>query len=66
MPEKHEIGYRPGSGKKYDPNDPHFNPMHPPDGYPEDDLWKEWFGAEWEEEKAAWEREQREKQAKSK
>jgi len=35
-------GYRPGSSKKYDPNDPHFNPMHPPEGYPEDLLKGEW------------------------
>lgn len=35
-------GYRPGSGKKYDPNDPHFNPMHPPKGYPKDLLKGEW------------------------
>ncbi len=35
-------GYRPGSSKKYDPNDPHFNPMHPPDGYPMELLEAEW------------------------
>jgi hypothetical protein len=34
--------YRPGSGKKYDPKDPHFNPMHPPEGYPKELLEKEW------------------------
>ena len=65
MTKEHKIGYRPGSGKKYDPTDPHFNPMHPPEGYPDDMLWKEWFGADWEKEKAAWEKEQREKQAES-
>ena len=32
----------PGSGKDYDPNDPHFNPMHPPKGYPQDALEREW------------------------
>lgn len=66
MTDLRTIGWRPGSGKKYDPNDPHFNPMHPPDGYPEDALWQEWFGEDWEKEKAEWEREQREKQAESK
>lgn len=34
--------YRPGSGKKYNPDDPHFNPMHPPDGYPTELLEREW------------------------
>ena len=59
-------GWRPGSGKQHDPGDPHFNPMHPPEGYPIDELWKEWFGEDWEKEKAAWEQEQSEKQAESK
>ena len=66
MTDLHTVGWRPGSGKKYDPNDPHFNPLHPPDGYPEDALWQEWFGEDWEKEKAEWEREQRDKQAQSK
>lgn len=35
-------GWRPGSSKKYDPNNPHFNPMYPPEGYPKADLEKEW------------------------
>ncbi len=35
-------GYRLRSGKKYDPNDSHFNPMHLPKGYPEDLLKGEW------------------------
>jgi len=65
MTDLRTVGWRPGSGKKYDPNDPHFNPMHPPDGYPEDFLWQEWFGKDWEKEKAECEKEQREKQAKS-
>lgn len=65
MAEEQKAGWRPGSGKKYDPNDPHFNPMHPPEGYPTDLLWKEWFGDDWEKEKAEWEQEQREKQTKS-
>ncbi len=35
-------GYRPGSAKKYDPNDPHFDPLHPPEGYPKELLEGEW------------------------
>lgn len=61
MADQERIGYRPGSGKEYDPDDPHFSPMHPREGYPDDMLWKEWFGADWKEEKAKWEREQRAK-----
>ena len=35
-----------GSRKKYDPNDPHFNPMHPPDDTPKEvleDFWGETY-----------------------
>ena len=60
MTDKKKAGWRPGSGKKYDPNDPHLNPLHPPEGYPEDLQWKEWFGADWEKEKAEWEKEKKE------
>ncbi len=35
-------GWCPGSGKEYDPNDSHFNPFHPPRGYPRELLEKEW------------------------
>jgi len=35
-------GWKPGSAKEYDPNDLHFNPMHPPKGYPQDLLEAEW------------------------
>jgi len=35
-------GWKPGSAKEYDPGDPHFNPMHPPKGYPQDLLEAEW------------------------
>ncbi len=65
MAEEQKAGWRPGSGKKYDPNDPHFNPRHPPEDCPQDALWQEWFGKDWEKAKAEWEQEQREKQAKS-
>ena len=44
--------YRPTT-KKYDPDDPHFNPMHPPEGYPIELLEAEWgedSGDETEEE----------------
>jgi hypothetical protein len=43
-PKEHDpwAGWRPGSGKEYDPNDPHFDPMHPPKGYPKESLEKEW------------------------
>lgn len=34
-------GWHP-STKKYDPNDPHFNPMHPPKDTPKEVLEKEW------------------------
>ena len=61
MTDLRTVGWRPGSGKKYDRNDPHFNPMHPPEGYPEDALWKDWFVNDWQKEKEEWEREQREK-----
>ena len=27
-------GWRPNTGKKYDPNDPHFNPFYPPEDTP--------------------------------
>ena len=40
--------------------------MHPPEGYPDDVLWKERFGRDWEKEKAAWQKEQQGKQARSK
>jgi len=42
LPHSSWRGWRLGSGKKYDPNDPHFNPMHPPEGYPKEALEKEW------------------------
>jgi len=35
--------YRP-TRKKYDPNDPHFNPMHPPEGTPPEVLKAFWGG----------------------
>lgn len=35
-------GWKPGSARKYDPNDPHFDPMHPPEGYPAELLEAEW------------------------
>lgn len=35
-------GWHPGSGKKYDPHDPRFNPMHPAEGTPKEALEKEW------------------------
>ena len=35
-------GWRPGAGRKYDPSDSHFNPLHPPEGYPREELEKEW------------------------
>ena len=44
--------YKPGSGREYDPNDPHFNPMHPPKGYPKEALEAEWGGTFDEDEKA--------------
>jgi len=35
-------GWRPESGKKYNPDYPHFNPMHPPEGYLKEALEREW------------------------
>jgi len=35
-------GWKPGGSRKYDPKDPHFDPMHPPEGYPKEELEKEW------------------------
>ena len=34
-------GWRP-STRKYDPNDPHFNPMHPPKDTPKEVLERMW------------------------
>lgn len=34
--------WRPGSGKQHEPGDPHFNPLHPPEGYPKEKLEREW------------------------
>ena len=34
-------GQRP-KAKKYDPADPHFNPLHPPEDYPKELLEAEW------------------------
>ena len=39
-------GWRPGSSKEYVPDDPRFNPMHPPKGYPKELLEVEWNYAE--------------------
>lgn len=35
-------GWKPGAGIKYDPSKPHFNPLHPPEGYPQEELEGEW------------------------
>lgn len=34
-------GYRP-TQKKWDPNDPHFNPFHPPIGTPDEVIARFW------------------------
>jgi hypothetical protein len=39
-------GWWPSSTKEYDLNDPHFNPMHPPKGYPQDLLEAKWEEAD--------------------
>ena len=36
------VGWRPNPGKKYDPNDPHFNPFYPPYDTPEEVLKAFW------------------------
>lgn len=42
--------YRPAR-KRYDPNDPHFNPLHPPEGTPTE-LLKAFWGDEEEEDES--------------
>ncbi len=51
-------GWRPTT-KKYDPNDPHFNPMHPPKDTPIEVLEAFWGVELTEEERAEWREQQR-------
>lgn len=45
-------GWRPNTGRKYNPNHPHFNPFYPPEDTPEEVLKAFWGDEEDEEDEA--------------